>query len=100
MASWEIVKMLASLVLVLVLMGGLLWALRRLQGKLQTGTHPGRQMHLLETLSVGPRQKILLLQVDGQRMLLGVTAQQIQALGQWSARGEPHAARTESLPHA
>ena len=100
MASWEIVKMFASLALVLALMGALLWALRRLQNKLQSGADPSRQMRLLESLSVGPRQKILLLQVDGQRMLLGVTAQNIQALGQWSAHAQPSAGRTESLPNA
>ena len=57
-------------------------------------------MRLVETLSVGPRQKILLMQVDGQRLLIGVTAQQIQSLGQWSAEAPSSSERTESQPHA
>lgn len=100
MGTWEILKMLASLALVLVLMVALLWALRRLQHKLQTSADPTRQMRLVETLSVGPRQKILLMQVDGQRVLIGVTAQQIQSLGQWSAEALSPSDPTESQPHA
>ena len=100
MGTWEIFKMLASLVLVLAVMGALLWTLRRLQNKLQASSNTTRQMQLLETLSLGPRQKVLLMQVDGQRMLIGVTAQQMQALGQWPVAPAPSPARTENQPHA
>ncbi len=106
MGTWEIFKMLASLVLVLAVMGALLWTLRRLQNKLQASSNTTRQMQLLETLSLGPRQKVLLMQVDGQRMLIGVTAQQMQALGQWPVApvaptaSRPSPARTENQPHA
>jgi len=34
----------------------------------------------VETLSLGPRQKIALVQLDGQDVLLGITAQSICAL--------------------
>jgi len=90
--------MLASLVLVFALMGLLLWALRRMQLKLQLPANGQRQLQLIETLGVGPRQKIVLMQVDGQRVLVGVSAQQMQPLGQWAAPtgAEPH----ESTPHA
>lgn len=98
MGGWELVKMLASLVLVFALMGLLLWALRRMQIKLQTPANGQRQLQLIETFGVGPRQKILLMQVDGQRILVGVTAQQMQPLGQWAA---PAGAKPqESTPHA
>lgn len=90
--------MLASLVLVFALMGLLLWVLRRMQLKLQTPANGQRQLQLLETLGVGPRQKILLMQVDGQRVLVGVSAQQIQALGQWPA--PTSTLPDESAPHA
>ncbi len=100
MGTWEIVKMFASLALVLALMGIMLWTLRRLQNRLQASADPTRQMRLLETLNLGPRQKILLMQVDGQRMLIGVTAQQIQSLGQWPADLPSSPIRTENLPHA
>ena len=42
-----------------------------------------QRMHTVETLSVGPRQKILLIQVDGQDVLVGVTAHQMTALSPW-----------------
>lgn len=86
---WDLVKMLASLVLVFGLMGLSLWALRRMQNRLQTTGNGQRQLRLIETLSVGPRQKIVLMQVDDQRLLIGITAQQMQALGQWPAAAAP-----------
>lgn len=100
MGLWEIVKTLASLALVLALMGALLWTLRRLQNKIQAGTDPNRRMRMLESMGVGPRQKIMLMQVDGQRLLIGVTAQQIQTLGQWPVEADSPAPHTESPPHA
>ena len=92
--------MLASLVLVFGLMGGLLWLLRRMQHKLQTSAGGQRQLRLVETLSVGPRQKIVLMEVDGQRLVVGVSPQQMQALGQWPAAGQPVVTPNEGAPHA
>ncbi len=92
--------MLASLVLVFGLMGALLWLLRRMQNKLQAGAGGQRQLRLLETLSVGPRQKIVLMEVDGQRLVVGVSPQQMQALGQWPANGLPGAPGSEGAAHA
>ncbi len=92
--------MLASLVLVFGLMGALLWLLRRMQNKLQAGAGGQRQLRLLETLSVGPRQKIVLMEVDGQRLVVGVSPQQMQALGQWPANGLPGAPGSEGARHA
>ncbi len=83
MGMWELVKVLASLALVFGLMGLSLWALRRMQLKLQSGANGQRQMRLVETLSVGPRQKIVLMEIDEQRLVIGITAQNMQALGQW-----------------
>jgi flagellar biogenesis protein FliO len=47
----DLFRLLGSFVLVLVLMAALLWALRRLQGKM-AGHHTGRKLQLLEVLSV------------------------------------------------
>ena len=92
--------MLASLVLVFGLMGALLWMLRRMQNKLQAGAGGQRQLRLVETLSVGPRQKIVLMEVDGQRRVGGVSPQQMPALGQWPAKGLPAAPASEGASHA
>jgi flagellar protein FliO/FliZ len=107
MGHWELLKMLLSLVLVFGLMGLLLWALRRMQGKLQTAAGAHRQMQVIETLGMGPRQKVVLMQVDGQRVLVGISAQSMQTLGQWPAPSAQHNvfsdalsdARQESPPH-
>ena len=78
---------LLSFALVIALLLGCLWALR----KLQTGSGLMRaktdaRLKIVETLSVGPRQKIALVQVDGQDVLLGITAQAITPLNLQPAR--------------
>jgi len=50
---------------------------------------------LLETISLGPRQKIALLRVGGQQVLVGITASQFTALGTW-----PDSDLPVELPHA
>lgn len=74
-----------SFALVIGLLLALLWTLR----KLQNGPHPLRKksqrLQAVETLSIGPRQKIVLLQLDGQDVLVGVTAHQMTALTAWPA---------------
>jgi len=52
----DLFRLLASMALVLALMGALLWALRRLQGRMNS-QNPGRRLQLIEALSVGTRQK-------------------------------------------
>ena len=72
---------LLSFALVIALLLGSLWALRRLQsghGLMRARTES--RLKIVETLSLGPRQKIALVQLDGQDVLLGITAQAITAL--------------------
>jgi flagellar protein FliO/FliZ len=47
-----------------------------------------RRMKVVETLAVGPRQKIVLLRVAGREVLVGVTAQQMHALADWPMEPE------------
>jgi flagellar protein FliO/FliZ len=78
---------LLSFALVIALLLGSLWALRKLQsggGSLRARTHS--RLKIVETLSVGPRQKIALVQLDGQDVLLGITVQSITALNVPPAR--------------
>ena len=80
-ADW--LQYLLSFALVIGLLLGLLWTLRRLQGGGLLARKSAQRLQTLETLSIGPRQKIMLIQVDGQEVLIGVTAQQLTALSPW-----------------
>ncbi len=72
-----------SFALVIGLLLALLWTLRKMQNGSPLLRKKSQRMQTLETLSVGPRQKILLIQVDGQDVLVGVTAHQMTALSPW-----------------
>ncbi len=71
---------LLSFALVIALLLGSLWALRKLQGGGLMRAKADARLKIVETLSIGPRQKIALVQIDGQDVLLGVTAQSITPL--------------------
>ena len=73
------------MVVVVVMLLALLFTLRKLQNGNMLRKSANR-MHILETLSVGPRQKIVLIQVDGREVLVGITAQQMTALSPWSEK--------------
>ncbi len=74
---------LLSFALVIALLLGSLWALRKLQSNAGLMRAKGdARLKVIESLSIGPRQKIALVQVDGQDVLLGITAQSITPLHQ------------------
>ena len=81
-ADW--LQYLLSFGFVIALLLGLLWTLRKLQGA-QAGSggllrRKAGRLHLIESLSIGPRQKLALVSVDGREVLLGITASSINAL--------------------
>ena len=80
----DMLRYAGSMVLVLGLLGGLLWALKRMQ----TGVRAGgslKQLQVIEAVSVGPRQKIALVRVGNRDVLVGISPAQITALGNWPA---------------
>ena len=78
---------LLSFALVIALLLGSLWGLRKLQsGSGLMLAKTDARLKIVETLSVGPRQKIALVQIDGQDVLLGITVQSITSLHQAPAR--------------
>ena len=79
--SAELFRMIGSFALVLVLMAALLWALRRLQSRMNS-QNSGRRLQIIETVSVGPRQKIALIRVGTHEVLVGITPTQMTSLGQ------------------
>ncbi|MEI7785014.1 MAG: flagellar biosynthetic protein FliO [Betaproteobacteria bacterium] len=87
----EILRIIGSLVLVFGLMGALLWGLKRMQTQMGQSL-PGRRLQIVESVGVGPRQKIALVRVDGHEVLVGLSPGQMTALGQWPVSGEAAAA--------
>ena len=80
----DMLRYAGSMVLVLSLLGGLLWALKRMQ----TGVRPGgsiKQLQVIEAVSVGPRQKVALVRVGNREVLVGISPAQLTALGSWPA---------------
>jgi flagellar protein FliO/FliZ len=53
------------------------WVGRRMQGRQFVG---GRRLRCLETLPVGSRERVLLLEVEGKRVLVGVGAGGVRTL--------------------
>jgi flagellar protein FliO/FliZ len=74
---------LLSFALVIGLLLSLLWSLRKLQNGTPGVPKNDRRLQTLEALSVGPRQKILLVRVDDREVLIGITAHQMTALSPW-----------------
>jgi flagellar protein FliO/FliZ len=72
-----------SFVFVIGLLLTLLWTLRKLQSGSSLLRKNTQRMQTLETLSVGTRQKIMLIRVDEREILVGVTAQQMTLLSTW-----------------
>ncbi len=94
-------RMGGSLLLVLALLGAMMWMLKRLKA-LQEKHNGPRQMELLETLTVGVRQKIALVRVGSRQVLVGMTPGQFTALGSWdtatATRPDERQASQELLP--
>ena len=66
-----------ALLLVLALIVGLGWLLKRLPG---SGFRPAEGMKLVASLNVGARERLVVVEVNGQQLLLGVTAGGINTL--------------------
>ena len=66
-----------ALLLVLALIVGLGWLLKRLPG---SGFRPSEGLKLVTSLNVGARERLVVVEVNGQQLLLGVTAGGINTL--------------------
>lgn len=92
----DLLQYLVSFAFVIALLLGLLYALR----KLQTGSvfaQRGQRLQIVEAVSLGPRQKVVLVRVDDHEVLLGVSAAQINLLDTLSDGALARAAALEPL---
>ncbi len=78
------------LVLFVGVSAAVLYALKRLQHTRLPGL-PQRRIRILDAISVGPRQRVVLLRVKDRELLVGVTAQQITLLAEFPLSDEEHA---------
>jgi flagellar protein FliO/FliZ len=81
-----------SFVFVVGLLLALLWTLRKLQNGTSLMRKHTQRLQTLETLSVGTRQKIMLIRVDDQEILVGVSAQNMTVLSPWPESAKAPAA--------
>ncbi len=88
-----------SFAVVLALLGALLYGLKRLQSGNLLGL-PQRRIRILESASVAPRQKLVLVRVKDQDLLLGVTAQQINTLATFAVSAEDPATDSDGATGA
>jgi flagellar protein FliO/FliZ len=72
-----LIRLIVGLALVLGLIVGLAWLLRRTGG---VGQHLGGQLRVLGGLSVGQRERVVLVQVGKTQLLLGVAPGRVQTL--------------------
>lgn len=76
-SSGDLVTVSLGLGLVLGLIFGCYWLVKRMGGLPAAG---GGAIKIVSVLSVGTRERIALVEVGGKQLLLGVTAQQITTL--------------------
>jgi flagellar biogenesis protein FliO len=60
----------------------LLWGLRQLQSKINS-QNSGRRLQIIESLSVGTRQKVALIRVGEREVLIGISPTQINGISSW-----------------
>lgn len=70
---------LAAFVAVVALIPAALWALKRLQSG---AGRSGRAVTLVGGLTLGPRERIAIVEAEGRRWMLGVTGQSISLLAE------------------
>jgi len=77
------VSFVLSFLLVIALLGATLWGLKRF-GRMQLQNQSGQaSIKLIDSFSLGARQRIILVESDDQRVLVGISPQSITGLGQW-----------------
>lgn len=76
-----------SFAIVLALLGAVLFLMKKMQSGNLLGVAQ-RRIRLLETFSTGPRQKLILVRVRDQEILIGLTAQQMTTLASFTVPEE------------
>lgn len=86
----------ASFFLVLILLAGTLFALKRMQG-LNLSKQRNGQLQIKDSLSLGARQKLVLVEVGTRQVLVGLSPTQMTRLGEWRAESMEFQAVMEQM---
>ena len=78
-----LLQSIGSLLLVLAILLAIVFAARWFMQRRPQG---GRRLRFVEAMALGSRDKLLLVEVDGKSLLLGVTAQNIRLLAELDAQ--------------
>ena len=76
MNAMTIMNVFGSLIIVLGLLFGLAWLYKKLAIKLPGSSH----IKIVSSVMLGPRERILVIEVQGKQRVLGVTSHQINML--------------------
>lgn len=98
-----VVRTILSLVVVLGLMGGCLWLIRR--GGWQGGRKGPRAVQIETAIGLGDRRQLVIVAVEGRRLLLGVTPMHVALVTELAGTGATfadalaaQASRTSTAP--
>jgi len=75
---------LLAFVAVIAMIPAVMWVLKKLQGGLNTGS---QGLVLRSGLALGPRERVAVIDVQGRRFLVGVTAQTVNLIAELDATG-------------
>ncbi len=78
---WSFFKMIAALAIVIAMMIGTAYVLKKYFYRSPETIHGNPMIDIVSARYLGPKNSVLLVDVLGQVMLLGVSASQISALG-------------------
>jgi flagellar protein FliO/FliZ len=85
----SILAIVLALGFVLGLAWGAIWLLKKIQDR-QMGVKgeadPRDYIHFIRSMPLGQRERVTLVEIDGERLLLGVTAGGISLLARWPAQ--------------
>lgn len=76
---------LLSLIFVLALIPAALWFVRRMQGGGAGAAARSGPIRIHASLALGPRERIVILEVAGKSLLVGITAQSMSTLAEFEA---------------
>lgn len=93
----QALQVFAALAVVLALIAAAAWGARRLQSFRPQGRG---HIRIIEGLAVGTREKLLLIEVDDQRVLIGMCPGRIQTLAQFANSAETSVAFDAALAGA